>query len=60
MNPFVLGKLAELRIQDLVERADESRTALRTSSRRRPARLKHHFVWQRERQTTSLCGAMTR
>jgi len=60
MNPFVLGKLAEIHIQGLVERGDESRTARKTASKRRTARLEHHFRWHRERQTTSLCGAMTR
>jgi hypothetical protein len=60
MNPFVLGKLAEIHVQGLVERGDESRTARRALRERRPARLEHHFRWHGERQTTSLCGAMTR
>jgi hypothetical protein len=60
MNPFVLGKLAEIRIQDLVDFADELRTARRAPRERRPARRTHHVVWFRKRLTTSLCGAMTR
>jgi hypothetical protein len=60
VNPFVLGKLAEIHIQGLVERADESRTARRATSKRRSARLKHHFLWRAECATTSLRGAMTK
>jgi hypothetical protein len=60
MNPFVLGKLAEIHIHGLVERADESRTARRAPTKRRTARLKHHFLWRAACATTSLRGAMTK
>jgi hypothetical protein len=60
MNPFVLGKLAEIHIQGLVERADENRTARRATSKRRTARPRHHFLWRGDCVTTSLRGAMTK
>jgi hypothetical protein len=60
MNPFVLGKLAEIHLQDLVMLADESRTPRRPTSKRRTVRLQHHCRCRPECETTSLRGAMTK
>lgn len=61
MNSFTLGKLAEIRIQTLVEGADQVRTARRAASQRRAPRRKHHFDGpKRSVDSTSLCGAMSK
>jgi hypothetical protein len=48
MNPFILGKLAEIHIQSLFDSANGSRATRRATSRCRDTRPKRHFHWRKK------------
>jgi hypothetical protein len=47
MNAFTMGKLAKIRVQSLVDSADEDRQARPAPSQRPTPRLKRHFHWHK-------------
>jgi hypothetical protein len=48
MNPYTLGKLADIHIQSLMEGAGKGRNARRVPSLRLSPRRQHHFHWHKK------------